>query len=72
MIENFPFNKLINNNNNKYYKIQSKLFIRDLSTNILSLAITLKMIFLSEQTLVYKMFVIINKREKQLSQFQKK
>ncbi len=72
MIENFPFNKLINDNNNKYYKLQSKLFTGDLSTNILSLAITLKMIFLSEQTLVYKMFVIINKREKQLSQFQKK
>ena len=45
MIENFPFNKLINDNNNKYYKLQSKLIKRDLSTNTPSLAIPLKMNF---------------------------
>ena len=68
VIENNPFNKIINNNNNKHYKIQSKQLTRDLSTNIPSLLIPLKNEneneFLTEQTLIYNNAYNFQKREK--------
>ena len=68
VIENNPFNKIINNNNNKHYKIKSKQLTRDLSTNIPSLLIPLKNEneneFLTEQTLIYNNAYNFQKREK--------
>ena len=68
VIENNSFNKIINNNNNKHYKIKSKQLTRDLSTNIPSLLIPLKNEneneFLTEQTLIYNNAYNFQKREK--------